>query len=333
MNECLNPGPRLQNFLWSILVRSRFLPILLNGDLEKAFLQVRIKEIERDALRFHWKAPGSDDTVVYRFTRALFGLTCSPFLLNGVLRVHLKSWETKRPKLVEEIRKNLYVDDLMSGGATIAEVKEKKSRAIEIFEDATFRLHKWHSNVKELESPSHNDQEEVTFAKQELGDSTPRAKLLGFPWDKSKDSLSVTMQQVDHGTTKRSILSQLAKIYDPLGLVSPMTLQGKNFFREICEARLSWDGKLPVSMKQRWEEWCAGLPSSYEIPRSLAPHRESVSAITLHAFGDASKVSAVVYAVVEQEHGTTQGLVCSKSRLAKRNLSIPRLELVAGTWL
>ena len=83
-------------------------------------------------------------------------------------------------------------------------------------------------------------------------------------------------------------------------------------------------------MKQRWEEWCAGLPSSYEIPRSLAPHREPVSAITLHAFGDASKVgvSAVVYAVVEQEHGTTQGLVCSKSRLAKRNLSISRLELV-----
>ena len=128
----------------------------------------------------------SYNKVVYRFTRALFGLTCSPFLLNGVLSVHLKSWETKRPKLVEEIRKNLYVDDLMTGGATIAEVKEKKSRASEIFEDATFKLPKWHSNVKERESPSHNDQEEVTFAKQELGDSTPRAKLLGLPWDKSK---------------------------------------------------------------------------------------------------------------------------------------------------
>ena len=55
LNECLNPGPRLQNLLWSILVRSRFLPILLTGDLEKAFLQVRIKETERNALRFHGK--------------------------------------------------------------------------------------------------------------------------------------------------------------------------------------------------------------------------------------------------------------------------------------
>jgi hypothetical protein len=91
LNDCLNPGPPLQNLLWSILVRSRFYPILLTGDLEKAFLQVRIKEEERDALRFHWRAPGSDVVTVYRFTRALFGLTCSPFLLGGVLNEHLKS--------------------------------------------------------------------------------------------------------------------------------------------------------------------------------------------------------------------------------------------------
>ena len=70
-HDCLNPGPTLQKLLWSILVRARFLPVLLTGDLQKAFLQIRIKEEERDALRFHWKSPGSDDTVVYRFTRAV----------------------------------------------------------------------------------------------------------------------------------------------------------------------------------------------------------------------------------------------------------------------
>ncbi len=115
LNDCLNPGPSLQNHLWAILVRSPFHPILLTGDLEKAFLQVRIKESERDALRFHWRGPGNDATSVYRFTRALFGLTCSPFLLNGVLGEQLKSWETKYTSLVDEIRKGLYVDDLMTG--------------------------------------------------------------------------------------------------------------------------------------------------------------------------------------------------------------------------
>ncbi|XP_028413673.1 uncharacterized protein LOC114536529 [Dendronephthya gigantea] len=195
-----------------------------------------------------------------------------------------------------------------------------KKTASEIFEDAKFRLHKWHSNVKELESPSTND-DEVTFAKQELGDEKPQTKLLGLPWDKSTDRVGVTLSCGEHGTTKRSALSQLARVYDPLGLVSPMTLQGKNLFRDMCEARLPWDGELPETTKQRWEEWCKGLPRSYEVPRSLAPHQEPVSAITLHAFGDASKVgvSAVVYAVVEQEHGTTQGLACAKSRVAKHS--------------
>ena len=62
------------------------------------------------------------------------------------------------------------------------------------------------------------------------------------------------------------------------------------------------------------------------------PKFPPITAVTLHGFGDASKigVSATVYAVVQQGNNTTQGLVCSKSRLAKKNLSIPRLELVAA---
>ena len=54
--------------------------------------------------------------------------------------------------------------------------------------------------------------------------------------------------------------------------------------------------------------------------------------MTLHGFGDASKisVSATVYVVVQQGDNATQGLVCSKSWLAKKSLSIPRLELMAA---
>ena len=270
LNDCLNPGPCLQNLLWSILIRSRFLPILLTGDLEKAFLQVRIKEAERDALRFHWKAPGSNDTVIYRFTRALFGLTCSPFLLNGVLSVHLKSWESKRPELVKEIRKNLYVDDLMTGGATVTEVKEKKIQASKIFEDATFKLHKWHSNVKELESPSNND-EEITFAKQELGDKKQQTKLLGLPWDKSKDSLSVTLEQEEHSTTKRTVLSQLAKIYDPLGLVSPMTPHEEELKRErsLHENRMKMQTELSATSNNSSDakEPSSSLTKTAKLPK------------------------------------------------------------------
>ena len=83
LNECLNPGPPLQNKLWSVLVRSPFHPVAVTGDIKQAFLQVRIKEQDRDALRFYWlKDPSSQTVETLRFTRALFGLTSSPFPLE-----------------------------------------------------------------------------------------------------------------------------------------------------------------------------------------------------------------------------------------------------------
>ena len=54
LNECLEVGPPLQNRLWAVLVRVRFQPVALTGDMKQAFLQVRIREEDRDALRFHW---------------------------------------------------------------------------------------------------------------------------------------------------------------------------------------------------------------------------------------------------------------------------------------
>ena len=54
LNECSETGPPLQNKLWSVLVTYRFYPMALAGDLKQAFLQVRIREGERDAMRFHW---------------------------------------------------------------------------------------------------------------------------------------------------------------------------------------------------------------------------------------------------------------------------------------
>jgi len=92
-----NLGPPLQNRLWDILVRSRFYPVLLTGDLKKAFLQIRIKEEEKDVLRFHWKPPNRDEILIFCFTRALFGMTCSPFLLGGVINQHLDTWERQLP--------------------------------------------------------------------------------------------------------------------------------------------------------------------------------------------------------------------------------------------
>ena len=226
----------------------------------------------------------------------------------------------------------------MTGGTSTEEVREKKIKANEIFEDATFKLHKWHSNVKNLESDEPNssksftDDDQSTFAKRQLGPNHAETKLLGLPWNKTKDTLSVVTVNKEPATTKRSALSQLASVYDPLGLISPTTLLGKLLYRKMCEAHHPWDGELPEEIAKQWRDWCLQLPPRFEVPRSLAPHQQPITAIALHAFGDASKngVSAAVYAVVEQDQTTTQGLVSAKARLAKQGLTIPRLELVAG---
>ena len=334
LNECLHPGPNLQNKLWDVLVRGRFHPVALAGDLQKAFLQVRIQENDRDALRFHWRKDPKSDLETLRFTRALFGLVSSPFLLGGVIDAHLSNWEEQESEVVAKLREELYVDDLISGSATVAKAKEIKEKATSIFEDACFKLHKWHSNERELETTQIEDGDSTsTFAKQQLG--TPEggdSSLLGLAWNKRQDTVSVTMPTDKTASTKRGILAKLAKIYDPLGLASPLTLTGKLIYRAACDTKNAWDAPLPDALGRLWYKWDGELPARVETPRSLAVHQEPIEAIQLHAFGDASGngVAACVYAVVEQASGTNQGLVAARSRLPKRGLTIPRLELVAA---
>ena len=113
LNDCLEIGPPLQNKLWQVLVRGRFYPIALAGDLRQAFLQVRIRPEDRDVLRFHWLSRKDPQLVcALRFTRVLFGLAPSPFLLGGVIQHHLNSCRDKQPERVEDIEHELYVDDL-----------------------------------------------------------------------------------------------------------------------------------------------------------------------------------------------------------------------------
>jgi hypothetical protein len=71
-------------------------------------------------------------------------------------------------------------------------------------------------------------------------------KFLGLAWDKRRDTVGVTFPDVQPAApTKRSILGAIAKIYDPLGLVSPVTLAGKTLYREECDLSIGWDKPQP----------------------------------------------------------------------------------------
>ena len=184
-----------------------------------------------------------------------------------------------------------------------------------------------------LESPETSDSgEEQTFAKQQLGVAGGGGTLLGLKWDKLRDTISVAVPTEKANNTKRGILAKIARIYDPVGVASPLTLCGKLFYRDACNLRVGWDEQLPPDLAKRGTKWESGLPGRITFTRALAQYQEPLGKLSLHVLGDASGqgVAAAAYTVVSQPSGFTQGIVAAKARLAKQGLTIPRLELAAS---
>ena len=196
-----------------------------------------------------------------------------------------------------------------------------KERTIKIFTEGTFELHKWHSNELDLEKEAGLiDSEEQSYAQEQLGVDRGETKLLGLSWDNISDVISIKFPEQLETSTKRSILSCLASVYDPLGVVSPITLVGKIIFRDTCEAKLKWNEQLQGNLRKQWEAWAISLSERIGVTRSIAFSREEICAIDLHGFGDASGqgTCAAVYAHIIQPSMSRQGLIASKSGLSKK---------------
>ena len=129
--------------------------------------------------------------------------------------------------------------------------------------------------------------------------------------------------------TKRNIHKTLASLYDPLGFISPVLLIDKKLFRNLCYLRIPWDNEIPQEIENEWVKLANGLNIQIEIPRSISI-RETITNIYIHLFSDASinRVCTIAYAVIYQPNTTSQGLITSKSKLAKINLTIPHLGLI-----
>ena len=96
--------------------------------------------------------------------------------------------------------------------------------------------------MPELESENSN-QSELTYAKQVLNQGSNETKILGLGWNKQNDTLSVATAtfKKNHQLIKQNVLSELASVYDPTGLISPAHLIGKILYREISELKFHWD--------------------------------------------------------------------------------------------
>ena len=147
-------------------------PVALAYDLKQAFLQVSIREGDRR--RFHWlKDLETMQVETLRFTRALFGLSTSPFLHGGIIDQHLRNLQQNFLNEVEEVRRSLYDDYLITGATTVVETQHLKQAAQAIFREGRFQLYIWHSNVLSLEEPPSSEKaaEEHSTTQQEASHS------------------------------------------------------------------------------------------------------------------------------------------------------------------
>ena len=364
LNDCLHVGPPLSPLIFDILLRFRENRVALVGDIEKAFLNIEVDPSDRDCLRFLWfKDCKSEESeiIVYRFKRVVFGVNSSPFLLNAVLRHHIRNYETVDPEFVSKLMNNFYVDDLVSGCRDSKEAFAFFEKAKERMNEGGFKLRKWKTNDSALAKAIYESenvmeekikqssvlQDDSTYTKESLGQGNlidSAHKVLGIKWDNNKDTLEFDLErmiknaEVEH-PTKRGILKTLATLFDPLGIISPISVTGKVLFQELCIQKLGWDDHIPQDKAIEWKSWLDDLRmvKSLSLPRCLYDGSEGeILSCRIHGFGDASKKAycAVVYLVYETSQGWNTSLLCSKTRVAPlKELSIPRLELLSGRIL
>ena len=88
------------------------------GDIEKAFLMITVAQPDRDALRFLWFTDLNDpqkSAAVMRFTRVIFGVSSSPFLLNATVDHHMRKLLPGDQPFVDKFLRSIYVDDVTGG--------------------------------------------------------------------------------------------------------------------------------------------------------------------------------------------------------------------------
>ncbi len=360
LNDCLFRGPKFDQKILDILLRFRTHKIALTADIEKAFLMVSVSKKDRDVLRFLWIGDLTSDEPpvhVFRFTRVTFGVTSSPFLLNATIEHHLNKFSSSFPELVEQLKRSIYVDDVVTGAESEEAAYQAYLDSKHILKEGGFNLRKFVTSSSTLQAKIDEEQAsstpseqrtDETYAKSTLG-STQRLrsgeqKILGVPWDVGGDRLvfdisEVALKAKDIQPTKRNVVSTVDRFYDPIGFLSPLIIRFKILFQRLCESQIGWDERLTGDLLREWlsliSDLQGGTPLS--IPRYFLEESPAESLVyRLHGFCDASKAAyaTVVYLVIQTPVNSAVRFVASKSRVSPlREQTIPRLELLSTLLL
>ncbi|XP_055527134.1 uncharacterized protein LOC129719757 [Wyeomyia smithii] len=247
------------------MLRFRIYPIALVADMEKMYRRIRVHPNDTPYQRIFWRFSDSEPIHTYELLTVTYGLAPSSFLATRTLQ-QLAADEGSNYPLAEPIlRKGFYVDDCLGGAQSISEALQLRAQLEELCKRGGFVLRKWTSNKLEVLQGLTQDQ----IGTQSSLTVTPNEaiKALGIGWEPEADTLRFDskIDQPNERLTKRSILSSISQLFDPLGLITPIVIRGKMLMQDLWLAQCDWDQQVPPSIQDRWNKYCTELPAIAEF--------------------------------------------------------------------
>ena len=335
LNNELLAGPDMLLSLPGVLLRFREDAVAIVGDIEKMYHQVRVIPDDQPALSFLWrdldleKPPES-----FNMTVTIFGARCSPASANYVLcktaADHQEDTTISR-KAAAAIQRNVYMDDLLRTEKTVADAKAMRREVTKLASKGGFKLTKWRSNSTEVLCDVPENERACE------GTERPVENVLGCPWNPVEDTLGVRAFGVEatQQVTKRYVVATVARLFDPLGLAAPYSLQAKLLVQRLWAQGLDWDEQLKEPELRIWNVWTSELPrmSDLVVRRCLHPSGGDQQRHEVHIFCDASEAAfgAVAFLRTQEAGQIHVNFIAAKTRVAPlKQISIVRLELQAA---
>ncbi|XP_063543152.1 uncharacterized protein LOC134751606 [Cydia strobilella] len=301
------------------------------------YRQILVPEEDTDYQRILWRSSSEGPVKDYRLRTVTYGVKSAPYQALRTIAQLAKETETVYPEGSRVLCRDIYVDDIVTGADSIEQALQIRSDLSKILSSGGFHLRKWTSNQKgfiaDLPSSELYSSEFKHF--DELSDLS--LKILGLSWRPQTDSFQFEVATpTDQRCTKRIILSNIARIYDPLGFLCPVAFHAKYLMQVLWSSGVQWDDDVPEAVALEWTRLRSQLSllKSVVIPRRII---HSFVSLQLHGYCDASErgYAAVVYCrVVTAEGSIFVEFCCAKSKVAPlRKQSICRLELQAAVLL
>ena len=295
------------------------------ADIEKMFFQVKVKKEDQNFFRFLWWSNGdlTQEPQEHCMTVPLFGAGSSPGCSNFALKRTAEDGEREfGARAAEALKKNFYVDDAVKSVPTEKDAIELIQAVKGMCAKGGFNLTKFVSNSREvmMSVPPEDRAKEIKGLDLSI-DKLPIERALGVHWCIESDAFKFRIELKDKPCTRRGMLATISTIFDPLGLIAPVVLVGKQILQEICHGK-GWDEPIDGEVLAKWERWRSQLPllKQLDIARNFKPlHFGRIVTAQLHNMSDASQTGygQCSYLRLVDENGRIHcSLVLGKARVA-----------------